>query len=200
MATKKARPNDEEKKQGRAGDGGRGGRPVRVLVIRHGVAADVSEFAKTGSPDADRPLTKSGRKRMRRGAKGLVALLPELGSIATSPLTRAAETAEIVAAAYAKAGEKLDVTRLSALAPGKSVNLLLGWLGDRPRGEVAAVVGHEPHLGLFVSWALTGLRESFVELKKGAAVLIEFPDEVRAGHARLVWSLRSKHLRAIGAE
>jgi phosphohistidine phosphatase len=72
-------------------------------------------------------------------------------------------------------------------------------VAERPRGGGAvAIVGHEPHLGQFVSWALTGLRESFVELKKGQAVLLEFPDEVRPGRARLVWSLRPGQLRKIG--
>ena len=172
--------------------------PLQVLVVRHGLAQDKAGFAATGAQDADRPLTGEGRRRFRQAARGLVELVPDLGVLATSPLLRAVETADLLARRYAKAGREPPTTRLSALAPGKSTNLLLGWLADQPRDAPVAVVGHEPHLGQFVSWALTGLRDSFVELKKGAACLLEFDDDVRAGRARLLWSLRPGQLRAVG--
>ena len=56
------------------------------------------------------------------------------------------------------------------------------------------------HLGEFVSWCLSGLRESFVELKKGSAVLLEFSGEIKPGRARLLWALKPSHLRALGGE
>ena len=179
----------------------RGGRrqPLRVLVVRHAIAEEPADFARAGGPDAERPLTKDGRRKMRQAARGLLGLVPDLPVIATSPLVRAVETAEILARRYAKAGGEPETVRLSALAPGKPANVLLGWLAERPRdGGPVAIVGHEPHLGQFVSWSLTGLRESFVELKKGQAVLLEFPDEVRPGRAKLLWSLRPGQLRAVG--
>jgi phosphohistidine phosphatase len=172
--------------------------PLRVLVVRHGVAEDKAAFAATGAPDADRPLTGDGRRKFRRAARGLVELVPELGALATSPLVRAVETADLLARRYAKAGREPKTTHLSALAPGKSSSLLLGWLAEQPRGQPVAVVGHEPHLGEFVGWALTGLRVSFVEFKKGAACLLEFEDDVRPGKAKLLWSLRPGQLRAVG--
>ncbi len=62
------------------------------------------------------------------------------------------------------------------------------------------VIGHEPHLGQFISFALTGLRDSFIQLKKGGAVLLEFEHEVRPGRAKLVWSLRPKQLRSMAVK
>ena len=56
-------------------------------------------FSRTGKPDALRPLTRAGRKKMRRAARGLARLVPHLDALATSPLTRAVETGEIVARA-----------------------------------------------------------------------------------------------------
>jgi phosphohistidine phosphatase len=172
--------------------------PLRVLVVRHAIAEDAVEFARTGSPDAERPLTKDGRRKMRQASRGLIDLVPQVGVIASSPLTRAVETAEILAVRYAKANVEPEMIRLSALAPGKPGSLLLSWLDEQAREQPVMVVGHEPHLGQFVSWALTGLRDSFVEFKKGAAVLLEFEDEVRAGRAKLLWSVRPGHLRTIG--
>lgn len=172
--------------------------PLQVLVVRHAIAKDPGEFAQSGAPDAERPLTKQGRKRMREAANGLAALVSEVGVIATSPLTRAVETAEILVKRYGKLAVEVEIHRLSALAPSKPANVLLDWLAEQPRDKPVVLVGHEPHLGQFVSWALTGLRDSFVEFKKGAAVMLVFEDEIRPGRARLQWALRPGHLRKIG--
>lgn len=136
---------------------------------------------------------------MRRAAKGIARLVQPVKVIATSPLTRAVETADILAKRYAKDGHDVETLRLSALAPGRPGNLLLSWLDECDRDSVVVIVGHEPHLGQFVSWALTGLRDSFIEVKKGSAILIEFESEVRPGRAKLLWSLRPSQLRAISA-
>ena len=166
---------------------------LRVLVVRHAIAEDRRVFARTGEPDSLRPLTRQGRRRMRRGVRGLARVVPRLDVIATSPLTRAVQTAEILAKHY----DKAKTQRVAALAPGKPMNALLGWLAEQADGRVVALVGHEPHLGEFISWALTGLRESFVPLKKGAACLLEFPDEVKAGRAKLLWLLKPSQMRAL---
>jgi phosphohistidine phosphatase len=174
------------------------GTRLRVLVVRHAIAEDREEFAKRsqGESDGARPLTRDGRRKFDQGAKGIVSQVPKLDALATSPLTRAIETAEILAAHY----KGLKPVRLSALAPGKAPGLTMEWLREQPTGRTVAVVGHEPHLGEFVSWCLSGLRESFVELKKGAAVLLDFGGEIKPGRARLIWALKPSHLRALGGK
>ena len=42
---------------------------------------------------------------------------------------------------------------------------------------------------------LTGLRESFVPLKKGAACLLQFESEVKPARAKLLWAMRPGQLR-----
>ena len=69
---------------------------MRLLFIRHAIADDREEWAKSGRPDADRPLTDRGRDRMRRAARGLTRLITQPDIIATSPYLRAVETAAIV--------------------------------------------------------------------------------------------------------
>lgn len=169
-------------------------RGLRVLVIRHGIAVEPVDFAKSGEPDAQRPLTKPGKRKMRRAARGITRLVPQLDALATSPLTRAIQTADIVAAEY----NDISPVHVPGLAPGKSLGLTLTWLQQQKSGGTVAIVGHEPHLGQFVSWVLTGLRESFVDVKKGSACLVEFADEIKPGHAKLLWALRPGQLRAIG--
>ena len=58
------------------------------------------EWEAEGRDDRLRPLTPEGRKEMQRVAPGLARLVPTIDVLATSPLARAAETAEIVAQAY----------------------------------------------------------------------------------------------------
>src|SRR3712207_1068374 len=79
------------------GDRSKAGARLRVLVVRHAIAEEREAFAKRsrGAPDGERPLTREGRRKFEAGAKGLHALVPKLDALATSPLTRAVETAEI---------------------------------------------------------------------------------------------------------
>ena len=170
---------------------------LEVLVIRHAIAEDPKAFAKTGRPDALRSLTGPGRKKMHRAARGLARLVPRLDVLASSPLNRALETAEIVAERY----DDQHVIRLPALAPGKSAAQVMDWLREQAEHAnkgadvTVAIVGHEPGLGELVSWMLTGLRESFIPLKKGAACLLEFKGEVKPARAKLLWSLKPSQLR-----
>lgn len=167
---------------------------MQLLVIRHAIAEDRERWSHTGRPDAERPITDVGRRRMRRGARGLKEVVRSLDALATSPLTRAAETADIVARAYSG----IEVEVVDALAPEHPVDDLLPWLRGHAPEAVVAVVGHDPHLGFLVGWLLTGRHESFVELKKGAACLLEFDDPPAAGGATLRWSLSPSHLRSLG--
>ena len=73
---------------------------MQVLVVRHAIAEQREEFAPTGKDDSQRPLTHDGRRKMRRGAVGLRAVVPAIDVLATSPLLRAVQTAEILAAVY----------------------------------------------------------------------------------------------------
>ena len=168
---------------------------MNVLVIRHAIAEDRRRFAKTGADDGARPLTARGRKRMRTAARGLRRAAPEVDFLATSPLTRAVETAEIVAAAY----DGLKVVKVAQLTPDGALQPLLKWLADRKHDGTVAIVGHEPQLGVFVGWMLSGLEESFVRMKKGGACLLELKEQVRPGRARLLWSLAPAQLRRLGA-
>jgi phosphohistidine phosphatase len=167
---------------------------MKLLFIRHAIAEDRRRFARTGEDDGARPLTARGRRRMRAGARGLRRVAPQVDVLITSPLTRAVQTAEIVAGAY----RDLKVIKLPHLTPEGSVHAVLKWLREHKHGSTVAIVGHEPQLGVCVSWLLTGLQESFVPMKKGGACLVELAEQVRAGRGRLLWSLAPGQLRALG--
>jgi phosphohistidine phosphatase len=165
---------------------------MKLLVIRHAIAEERDEFAFTGRPDSERPLTREGRERMRRAAQGLANVVEHIDVLATSPYTRAAQTADIVAAEY-----HLDVAPVEELTSERAPDDILPWLREQDSGSTVAIVGHEPHLGFLVGWLLTGRHESFVELKKGASCLLEFDDPPAPGNATLLWALSPAHLRAL---
>lgn len=167
---------------------------MRLLVIRHAIAEDREAFAFTGQPDSERPLTREGRTKMRRAAGGIASLVPNLETLATSPLVRAMQTAAIVADEY---GGDLEPVLVGELSPEYPPDDLLPWLRSVDHDATVAVVGHEPHLGFLVGWLLTGRHESFVELKKGAACFLEFDDPPAPGNGTLLWSLAPGHLRSL---
>ena len=166
---------------------------MRLLVVRHAIAEDREAFARTNRDDAARPLTTEGRRKMERGALGLRQLVPEVDLLASSPLRRAADTAGIISHAY---GE-LKVERVSELAPGASVDRVIAWLQSQPARGTIAVVGHEPDLSCMVCALLCGADNPFLELRKGAACLLDLPGRVARGAATLDWLLGPKHLRRL---
>jgi phosphohistidine phosphatase len=167
---------------------------MKLLIIRHATAEEREDFARTGKDDRLRPLTDEGRKKMKQAARGLKALVPEIDLLATSPLTRAAQTGAIVDSVYGGLRE----VEIEELAPEASPVEFLSWL-RRQTSETMAVVGHEPSISLIVSWLLTGSEKRLFAFRKGGACLLEFPGEVGGGTATLVWALTPALLRFLAS-
>ena len=167
---------------------------MQILIIRHAKAAQRGLLGFLGKKDAARPLTEVGRRDMRKAAKGIQKLVPEIDVLATSPLARARETADIVSKRY----DDIAVMELAPLAPGGSKEDVLAWLRDQKPSATVALVGHEPDLGILASWLLSGGADSFVSLKKGAACLIEMTEKPTPGSGRLEWLLPPATLRKRG--
>lgn len=166
---------------------------MQLLIVRHAIAADQLAWAATGSPDDQRPLTDKGRARMKRNAAGIVAALPDLDSIGTSPFTRAAQTAALLARAY----KGVEVVEVPALGSGGSRDELLGWLATWDVDARVAIVGHEPDLGWLVAWFLGGDAVPAVGMRKGGACLLDFVGHPSPGRAELRWFLPPSLLRRL---
>lgn len=167
---------------------------TQLILIRHAIAEDRDAAAAAGRDDTLRGLTKRGRARMARGAAGLRSLVPSINVLASSPLRRATETAAIVSAEY----DGLAVTTVLALAPDAPLGEALEWLRRLRSAVTVAVVGHEPYLGTFATWLLTGVEESRTPLGKGGACAVEFDGRPRAGEGRLEWLAPPGVLRRLG--
>lgn len=168
---------------------------MKLLVVRHAIAMDQEEFGESGEPDDLRPLTDKGSKRMQRIAQGLTGQVGEIDRLASSPLTRAMQTAAIIAGTYGIADADIEVT--ASLSPGAPFEEFERWCEAKGDQNIIAIVGHEPHLGSLITWLLTGHWESRVELKKGGACLIGFESKPRRGEGILMWHLTPRQLRSL---
>ncbi len=163
-----------------------------LLVVRHAIAMEREEWVRTGRTDADRPLTDAGRRRMRKGARGIQRFAPQPDLIVSSPWLRAADTARVLA-------EEIGIARMEtteALLPDRHPRELIAWLHQSPPPAVVAVVGHEPHLGFLVTWLVNGREASDVVFKKGGACLLRIEGRADAGTATIHWLLTPAQLRA----
>ncbi|HJU90263.1 MAG TPA: phosphohistidine phosphatase SixA [Gemmatimonadaceae bacterium] len=168
---------------------------MELLVVRHAIAEEREDFARTGRDDSERPLTSEGRRKMKSAAEGLRKIVHSIDVLASSPFTRAWQTAEIVSREFSE----LAIERVDALEPEGAPDDFLAWLGTHEGGDEKriAVVGHEPHLSGLVTWLMTGDTGHIIEFKKGGACLLSLHGKAKEGVATLVWAMQPGQLRAI---
>ncbi|MBX3263751.1 MAG: histidine phosphatase family protein [Labilithrix sp.] len=164
---------------------------MKLYVMRHGPAEDTSPTGR----DGDRALTPEGRERTRAVARALVAEGEAPLTIIASPLVRALQTAEIVAAvtdlekrvreAKDAGGAPGAVEIRREMAPGGDTLGLVLELARAGRKR-AMVVGHEPDLSMLVSRLIDrqpepGMLKSMVVGAKVEPAATEAPKDAPAG-------------------
>lgn len=167
---------------------------MNLLLVRHAIAEEKEDFALTGKDDRLRPLTVEGRKKMKQNARGLCRLVPDIDLLATSPLTRAAQTAAILDSVYGGLRE----VEIAELEPGAEPDAFLRWL-RRQKAATVAAVGHEPGMSRLLSHLVTATDRKLFAFRKGGACLLELPSGRRAasGSATLLWALTPSQLRGL---
>ena len=158
-----------------------------LYIVRHAWAAERHET--NFSDDGQRPLTPEGKQRFRR----VVECLAERGfrpkHVATSPLVRCRETAEIIAESLSNAPE---VETLEALAPDSYVDASLRWTARLGDVDVAWV-GHAPDVGEMVATRI-GDGSALVRFSKGAVAALDFNGLPERGEGVLRWLVTAKML------
>ena len=136
---------------------------MQLFVIRHAAAED----AAPGGDDTARELTEAGRTKFRRAVRGMRALEIRFARVLTSPWSRAAQTAKLLAPV---AADGPIVTELLAQPPRAELLALIAG-----RNEITAVVGHEPWLGELVAWLAFGDTRygDALVIKKGGLLWLE---------------------------
>jgi len=165
---------------------------MNLYFMRHGIAED--RATGKNSDDRQRTLTPKGIKRIQKEAKALIRLSLSFDRILTSPLTRARETAKIVAQSLQLEDR---VTEIEQLSPDQSVQELLSGLTAYAGDKDILLVGHEPLLSSAVGFLLAEKAAAHIELKKGGLCCLQV-DGVRPKKAAvLLWALTPKQLRLL---
>ena len=163
--------------------------PYELYFIRHGVA---EERGDAWPDDAKRPLTDEGMSRIRKAARGLARIGVTIEVVLTSPLVRARQTAEQLAAGL---DPRPSMVNVDSLAPDGSYAAVIADLEKHGRKCRIALVGHEPMIGELAA-RFIGSRHP-IEFRKGAVCRIDLEDLPPAGPGELRWYLTPKILRAL---
>ncbi len=158
--------------------------PVQLHLLRHADAGDPDAWE---GPDDIRPLSPKGHRQAER----LAALLAGGGfapdAILSSPMARARQTAEIVAAALSRP-MRLE-PRLADLLDVALVDAILSDAGDPSR---PVLVGHDPDFSALAA-ELAGAPG--LQLKKGALVRIDAERPLQPGGGIIRWLVPPDLLR-----
>jgi phosphohistidine phosphatase len=135
---------------------------MEILLIRHGHAVDEAP----GLGDAGRWLSVKGRKVTHKVARWLAKSDKRRpAAIWTSPLVRAVQTAEILAA---ESDYKGELRACAQLGTGHDPGDLLQILGSETFAGPIALVGHEPSLSRIAAALLGDI--GFTGFKKSAVM------------------------------
>lgn len=129
-----------------------------LILWRHAEAEDISATGR----DADRALTKRGRKDAERMAQWLNKHLPADAIVLSSPAKRCQET-------VAALGEirNIDIKNVEFLSVDSTVEKIASALALITDAKSILIVGHQPNLGFLIANIL-GMQESACVVKKGA--------------------------------
>jgi phosphohistidine phosphatase len=151
----------------------------RLLIVRHAIAHQRN--VQHWPDDADRPLTKIGKKKFERVARRVGSFLDKPELLFTSPLTRARQTARILR----READFPKPKQMGALRPGGGSKRVIDGLREAD-AKFVAIVGHEPDLSELISELLVGSPSTVAgSLKKGGLVVLEFSDDIQSGKASL---------------
>lgn len=137
-----------------------------IYILRHGRA---EKRAPSVRGDEARALTGEGRTEILGVAEFLASRDVVFGCIATSPYVRSIETAQIVAKALGKRGL---VVQWDELTPGSGIEALESRIAGRSEEESCLIVGHEPLLGKFTGYMISGGGDAAIAMGKGGLAKI----------------------------
>ena len=166
---------------------------MQVFLLRHAIAE--TRDPERYPVDADRPLTREGKARMARAARGMRALGLRFDVVLTSPLLRARQTARVVAPMFRP---HPPVRALRPLSPGGGTGGVFAALEAVPAGASVLLVGHDPDLARLAGAMMLEPRADLpVAFKKGGLCRIDFEGLAKSGRGRLVFLLTPKILRRL---
>ena len=159
---------------------------MRLLIVRHAIAVSRET---PGMSDEERPLTAEGRRKFRRVAGGVAKLVRRPDALLTSPMLRARQTADLLAAAW----KHLEPQPEESLATGDFAGLEAVLARYRPE-QLVAIVGHEPHLSGLLAHIVDARAPDRFAFRKGGSAMVELKGALSEG-GLLHWFARPRMFR-----
>ena len=161
-----------------------------LYILRHGVAED--RDVRKYPFDSDRPLTKKGIRRLVRQARAWNRMELSLDVIVSSPLVRAAQTAEVM---QRELTQPCVLEFSDHLAPGGDQALLMDYLAEEhSTADGVMLVGHEPDLSSLASVLAAGSPFPVIRLKKGALCKLSLTVTRYSRCGWIEWALEPKQM------
>jgi phosphohistidine phosphatase len=167
---------------------------MNLFLLRHAIAVE------RGTPGAEddslRELTPKGASKMRRIARGMLALDLKFDLILSSPYLRTRQTADIVTDVF----DARQVLRFTDnLIPGAGGERVVAEINKQYRKrENILLVGHEPTLSSLISMLLSGDQTLSITMKKGGLCCFSIPVLSYGRCAMLEWIMYPSHLAQLG--
>ena len=171
-----------------------------LFILRHGDAGNrLSDPIK----DTKRQLTVSGKKEVVEIAKSLKKLGVKFNIIFSSPLSRAFQTAKIIAEEYKF---KKQIEQSEELKPNGSKDFLYNKLNKLNIDSVILIVGHEPYLSSMINDIISNnadtdrnynTNHNNIILKKAGLSRIKITSTVPRLKGELRWLLTPRILKKI---
>lgn len=162
---------------------------MKLFVMRHGPAVD----QRGSASDFDRELTASGTSEIREAGLGLKRLGVAPATILSSPLVRARQTAELIAAILTPGRPpEIEDALAAGASPGEILKPVRKHTGD------LMITGHDPDFSALVAYLLAGETNTSIDFSKGGVVALDFQVVPNRASGTLLWYLRRKQLALIG--
>ncbi len=158
-----------------------------LFILRHGKA----QQADCTTNDAERALTVRGKDEIASVAQWMVSRGYEVDVIATSPLKRARQTAEIIASFQ---GTTSRITVWDALAIGGDLDAICRNIGECEENGKILIVGHEPTLSMFISRIISGTDTAAIVMVKGGLAKIRNYSSQHRPLGELQWLLSPRQM------
>jgi phosphohistidine phosphatase len=154
-----------------------------LYFVRH---ASAGESTSDSKKDKKRPLDETGLKQSHSVGRALAALEVQPELVISSPLTRAMQTASLIAN---ELGFENKIQIEPALTPDATYSDFVDMLRRVASAESVIIVGHNPNLSDFLGKTIGGRSSpADIDLKKAGVARVE----MRRSGGRLTWYLTPK--------
>ncbi|HRP94430.1 MAG TPA: histidine phosphatase family protein [Ignavibacteriaceae bacterium] len=151
---------------------------MNLYLVRHSIAENISIDKK----DFDRELTEEGKFVIKKTSAAWKSYVKNVDVVLSSPLIRAAQTAEIIALNFQG---KPRVIKDNLLGTGSRTADLIELLNAMEYKNVV-VVGHQPDLSIHIN-NFCGTGSFNLAFPPASLAKIEFDNNIKYGKGRLIY-------------